>query len=109
MVKDISDHARLSLQADLSRLLRNMQQPESPAPHNEHIDSLAHTSSAVLRPWGNGKYKCPSLPKFIRAYCRIADNLTPDLIRDYLAQENGKPYSDKTIYQRMKEHGPGRY
>jgi hypothetical protein len=74
------------------------------------LEEIANDESlGILRLWTNGKYKCSSLPRFIKKYSKSTDNLTPTLIRDYLISERtGKPYSDKNIAKEMKLHGPGR-
>jgi len=77
-------------------------------PKNPFLEQLTTEKYGnVLRPWYNGKYKCSSLKKFIYKYTDIADNLTPDLIRDYLiSARTGKPYKDDSIYNAIDLHRP---
>jgi len=109
MAGDIPDNTRHSLQAELCRLLRGMvpEVPDAPQ-HNAIIDSLAHGNDPVLRAWNNGKYKCPSLRRFITAYSRIADGLNTRIILDYILQDTGKPYTVNTIQRALSVYGPGR-
>ena len=82
---------------------------KEPLPALKSLDSLTEGNDPVLRKWKEGKYKCGSLEKFIKAYIKIADNLTPALIRDYLISERtGKQYGDDTIEKSLYLHGLGR-
>jgi hypothetical protein len=86
----------------------NSLQPEI-LPLNNNLEELTKGKTPVLRTWENGKYSCPTLPAFINAYIKIADDLTHTMIRDYLIYEKSKkPFTDKTIEQQMKLYGPGR-
>lgn len=79
--------------------------PAEPLPLIPALEKLTEGKSPVLRKWTGGKYKCNSLERFIKAYQKIADDLTPDLIRDYLiSSKKGTPYTHDTIEQRIKEH-----
>jgi len=104
---DISDHARGLLEAELTRILEQPEALDTPQ-HNGIIDSLAHGIDPVLRPWSNGKYKCPSLRRFIIAYCKIADGLNTRIILDYILQDNGEPYTVKTVQRMLSNHGYGK-
>jgi hypothetical protein len=78
-------------------------------PKNRFLQRLAEGNDPVLRDWHGGKYKCSSLEIFIKKYIKLADNLTPSLIRDYLISERTeKPYTPKTIETNLKLYGPGR-
>jgi hypothetical protein len=82
---------------------------ERDLPTLPELEEIANKKNGILRKWVNGKYKCSSLPRFIVSYIKMADNLTPALIRDYLiCERTGKPYSDKNIEKEMKVYGPGR-
>jgi hypothetical protein len=83
---------------------------EEPPPLLETLERLTKGGDApVLRKWTNGKYKCNSLVKFIKAYNHIAETVTPALIRDYLVSERtGNPYTDNTIETTIKLYGPDR-
>jgi hypothetical protein len=74
-------------------------------PELQNLNKLTEGTSPVLRKWKGGKYKCCSLERFIKEYQKLSDYLTPALIRDYLISDrNGKPYTDSTIEQRIKEY-----
>lgn len=74
-------------------------------PELQNLNKLTEGTSPVLRKWTRGKYKCCSLERFIKEYQKLSDYLTPALIRDYLISDrNGKPYTDSTIEQRIKEY-----
>jgi hypothetical protein len=78
-------------------------------PSLEPLEKLTQGDSPVLRKWTDGKYKCNSLEDFVKAYIKIADNLTPALIRDYLISERTEnPYTNSTIETNIKLHGMGR-
>jgi len=74
-------------------------------PELQNLNKLTEGTSPVLRKWKGGKYKCCSLERFIKDYQKLSDYLTPALIRDYLISDrSGKPYTDSTIEQRIKEY-----
>jgi len=78
-----------------------------PLPELEALNKLTEGKEPVLRKWEGGKYKCSSLERFIKAYIKIANNLTPALIRDYLISERfNKPYSKDSIETALKNYGP---
>ena len=78
-------------------------------PELEVLNKLTEGKEPALRKWNGGKYKCGSLETFIKAYIKIADNLTPALIRDYLISERkGKPFANSTIEKCLTLYGPGR-
>jgi radical SAM superfamily enzyme len=91
-------------------LLTNIQNKNTePLPELESLNELIEGNDPVLRKWTNGKYKCTSLEEFIKRYIKIADNLTPALIRDYLiSDKTGKQYSDNSIETSLKLYGLGR-
>ncbi|GHV46155.1 hypothetical protein AGMMS49546_33640 [Spirochaetia bacterium] len=97
------------IKAFIDELEEKMVGQATEPPFNKNIDNLTKGNDPVLRSWTGGKYKCNSLERFITAYIKIMDNLTANLITDYLISERtGKPYSHQTIETNMKIHGPGR-
>ena len=81
---------------------------DSVLPINPILEQLTKKENEnVLRPWYKGKYKCSSLKEFIKKYTDLADNLTPDLIRDYLISERHcEPYDDNHINNMIDLHRP---
>jgi len=103
-LKMLANHLAPYLKEIMNEYKAHEQHPEL-----ETINEFTKGNDPVLRKWTNGKYKCASLPKFITAYCKKADNLTPALIRDYLISERtGRPYSDDTIEKDIFLYGPDR-
>ena len=90
----------------LERMISNNNRQEL-LPELEVLNKLTEGKAPVLRKWEGGKYKCSSLERFTIAYIKIADNLTPALIRDYLISERfNKPYSKDSIETVLKNYGP---
>ena len=84
-------------------------QSNNEVPKNPVLERLANSNVPVIRIWEKGKYKCGSLKAFIKAYSKLADNMSPSLIRDYLISEKtGNPYPNKTVYEAIRLYGPGR-
>jgi len=79
------------------------QMPDNPLPENPILVEMAQENDSVIRVW-NGKYKCSSLRGFILKYGDYAENMDPSLIRDYLVDKNGKPYSDTHIRNMLSQH-----
>jgi len=109
---DIKQETTTSLNSELpvneSDTAINLPLEEVP-PRLETLEMLTKGNSPILRIWTCGKYKCSSLEEFVKAYIKIADNLTPALIRDYLISERTKkPYTDNSIEKALTLHGPGR-
>jgi hypothetical protein len=113
-IKDNSENETLEIiKKDTTliiELLKNIQNRNTePLPELESLNELTEDNDPVLRKWTNGKYKCTSLEEFVKRYIKIADNLTPALIRDYLiSDKTGKQYSDNSIETAIKLYGPGR-
>jgi hypothetical protein len=78
---------------------------KSELPLHPVLEQIAATKTSPIRKWINGKFKCCSLPRLIKAYDKIKEDLTPSLIRDYLVKNNGEPYSDKDIEKEMALNG----
>ena len=90
-------------------ILNELRNEKEIIPELENLTKLTKGDTPELRKWKNGKYKCGSLSVFIKAYAKIADNLTLSLIQDYLISEKtGKQYTKSTIETELKIHGPGR-
>jgi hypothetical protein len=98
----------IGIASNVQRIADNTEKEAPDLPKNDNLEKLTQGNNPPLRKWNNGKYKCNSLERFIKAYIKIADNLTPDLIRDFLVKENGTPYTNKTIEQSIKTHGAGK-
>ena len=97
------------LEKKLDKITADQNNDLKQLPELESLNELTKGKVPILRKWQNGKYKCASLPKFIKAYIKKMDNLTPALIRDYLISDRtGKPYSKDTIEKDLTLHGPGR-
>lgn len=115
--KGIAENLFLEQDSDIPELLRTYREmleeilleekdtaPDE-VPELQNLNKLTEGTSPVLRKWTGGKYKCCSLERFIKEYQKLSDYLTPALIRDYLISDrNGKPYTDSTIEQRIKEY-----
>ena len=101
-------------QNELNKLLCNqfnemMKGKQEQLPELDSLNKLTEGNNPVLRKWIGGKYKCISLEKFIKAYIKISDNLTPALIQDYLISEKTKePYRPESIEKGITLYGPGR-
>jgi hypothetical protein len=73
-------------------------------PPNPEIENIKERAN--LRPWKNGKHKCPKLPAFINVYAdEYGHNPPPSLIRDYLVKEDGEAFSPRTITDRLNHYG----
>ncbi|MCL2792436.1 MAG: hypothetical protein FWD87_05025 [Spirochaetaceae bacterium] len=67
-------------------------------PELNALNELTEGNNPILRKWIGGKYKCGSLPVFVKEYRKKAQNLTLALINDYLISEKtGKPYKRSVI------------
>jgi len=86
----------------MEKMLNEQKNGKEILPELESLKKLTEGKNPVLRRWSYGKYKCISLREFIEAYNKIALNITPALIRDYLISEKtGKQYSKETIEKNM--------